>query len=129
MNFAEYNTDENFKGNSNADELVKLAFDEGKTRDEVETSLSPLWKEDKKGNVKKALDKYYTTAPKAKAEEPKKEPNVNDAIGLKALQSINAKPEAPKSNPPEKPAEEKVLEKVIEQTETKPIEENKKEEK
>ena len=61
MTFAEYNTDDNFRGKSTADELVKIGKDEGKTREEIETSLSPLWKEDKKGNVKKALDKYYTT--------------------------------------------------------------------
>lgn len=67
MTFDEYNTDEVFKGNSTADELVKLAKDEGKKREDVEKSLSPLWKEDKKGNVKKALDKYYTV------ETPKKE--------------------------------------------------------
>ena len=67
MTFDEYNTDEVFKGDSTADELVKKGYDEGKTREEIETSLSPLWKEDKKGNVKKALDKYYTV------ETPKKE--------------------------------------------------------
>lgn len=67
MTFDEYNTDEVFKGNSTADELVKLAKDEGKTREDVEKSLSPLWKEDKRGNVKKALDKYFTV------EEPKAE--------------------------------------------------------
>ena len=67
MTFDEYNTDEVFKGDSTADELVKKGYDEGKSREEIETSLSPLWKEDKKGNVKKALDKYY------KVETPKKE--------------------------------------------------------
>lgn len=67
MTFDEYNTDENFKGKSTADELVKIGYDEGKTREDIENSLSPLWKEDKKGNVKKALDKYY------KVEEPKEE--------------------------------------------------------
>ena len=67
MTFAEYNTDEYFKNdNSSADGLIKTAFNEGKTRQEVENSLSPLWKEDKKGNVKKALDTYYKTeTPKA----------------------------------------------------------------
>jgi hypothetical protein len=74
MTFAEYNTDDNFKGKSTADELVKIGFDEGKTREEIETSLSPLWKEDKKGNVKKALDKYYKTeTPKAEEEKPTEE--------------------------------------------------------
>ena len=68
MTFDEYNTDEYFNNkDSTADGLVKAAFDEGKTREEVEASLSPLWKEDKKGNVKKALDSYY------KVEEPKEE--------------------------------------------------------
>ena len=67
MTFDEYNTDEVFNGDSTADELVKLAKNEGKTREDVEKSLSPKWKEDKKGNVKKALDKYFTV------EEPKKE--------------------------------------------------------
>lgn len=80
MTYAEYNTDDNFKGNSTADELVKIGFNEGKTREDIENSLSPLWKEDKKGNVKKALDKYYNTeTPKAEEkketviETPKKE--------------------------------------------------------
>ena len=67
MTFDEYNTDENFKDKSTADELVKIGYDEGKTREDIENSLSPLWKEDKKGNVKKALDKYY------KVETPKEE--------------------------------------------------------
>jgi hypothetical protein len=74
MTFAEYNTDDNFKGNSTADELVKIGYDEGKSREEIETSLSPLWKEDKKGNVKKALDKYYKTeTPKAEETKPTEE--------------------------------------------------------
>ena len=65
MTFAEYNTDDYFNNkDSTADGLIKAAYDEGKTREEVEKSLSPLWKEDKKGNVKKALDTYYST-PKA----------------------------------------------------------------
>lgn len=68
MTFDEYNTDEYFNNkDSTADGLIKAAYDEGKTREEVEKSLSPLWKEDKKGNVKKALDTYY------KIEEPKAE--------------------------------------------------------
>ena len=71
MTFDEYNTDEVFNGDSTADELVRLAKEEKKERADVENSLSPLWKEDKKGNVKKALDKYYPSeTPK---EEPKKE--------------------------------------------------------
>jgi hypothetical protein len=74
MTFAEYNTDDNFKGNSTADELVKIGFNEGKTREDIENSLSPLWKEDKKGNVKKALDKYYKVeTPKAEETKPTEE--------------------------------------------------------
>ena len=120
MTFDEYNTDENFKGNSTADELVRIAKKEGKTREEVENSLSPLWKEDKKGNVKKALDTYYKT--EEKKEEPKKEPSADDAVGLKALGAINGGVAAPVSNPPEKKKEEapetkdEVVESVIEQT-------------
>ena len=72
MTFDEYNTDEVFNGDSTADELVKLAKNEGKTREDVEKSLSPKWKEDKKGNVKKALDKYFTVE-EPKAEAPKVE--------------------------------------------------------
>ena len=73
MTFAEYNTDENFKGNSTADELVKIGFDEGKTREDIEKTLSPLWKEDKNGNVKKALDKYYKVETPKEEEKPKEE--------------------------------------------------------
>ena len=76
MTFAEYNTDDYFNSkDSTADGLIKAAYNEGKTRKEVEDSLSPLWKEDKKGNVKKALDTYYKTetAPKPEAKEEVKE--------------------------------------------------------
>lgn len=93
MTFDEYNTDENFNKPSNAMELVRLGKEEGKTREEIANSLSPLWKEDKKGNVKKALDYHF-------AETPKEEPKVEE----------------------KKPTEEKVTEKVIEET-TEPKEE------
>ena len=72
MTFAEYNTDENFNRPSNAMELVKLGFNEGKTREEIENSLSPLWKEDKKGNVKKALDTYFKPTEEPKIVEEQK---------------------------------------------------------
>lgn len=121
MNFAEYNTDENFDDNkSSLEELVKIGVNEGKSDKEIRDSLSPKWQKSSKIGQ---FDTYYETALKNKPKA--EEPNVNDAIGLKALQSINAKPEAPKSNPPEKPAEEQVLEKVITETETPPKEENK----
>ena len=70
MTFAEYNTDENFNGNSNAMDLVKLGKDEGMTENQILTSLSPLWKEDKKGNVRKALDYHF---PKTEEKEVKTE--------------------------------------------------------
>ena len=75
MTFAEYNTDDNFNKPSNAMELVRLGKEEGKTREEILNSLSPLWKEDKKGNVKKALDYHFKTetAPKAEEEKPVEE--------------------------------------------------------
>lgn len=72
MTFAEYNTDENFNKPSNAMELVRLGKSEGKTRDEIANSLSPLWKEDKKGNVKKALDHYFKEEDKTPSFTPKK---------------------------------------------------------
>lgn len=72
MTFAEYNTDENFNKPSNAMELVRLGKEEGKTREEIANSLSPLWKEDKKGNVKKALDYHFAESPKEE-EKPKEE--------------------------------------------------------
>ena len=109
MTFNEYNTDEYFNNkDSTADGLIKAAYDEGKTREEVEKSLSPLWKEDKKGNVKKALDSYYNTkeeAPKVeemtqttealKPEEEKKPSLENENTGIKRsdktyLDEVNA---------------------------------------
>lgn len=92
MTFAEYNTDDNFKDKSTADELVKIGFDEGKTREEIETSLSPLWKEDKKGNVKKALDKYYKTeTPKAEEEKPTEEKVLEKVVTETAPQTEEEK--------------------------------------
>ena len=110
MTFAEYNTDTNFDNDkSSLEELVKLGLSEGKTSDEIKGSLSPKWQKSKKiGEFDNYVSKY------SKKEE--KKPGIEDAVGIKALQSINAKPEVPKSNPPEKPAEEKVTEKVIEET-------------
>ena len=105
MTFDEYNTDENFKGKSTADELVKIGYDEGKTREDIENSLSPLWKEDKKGNVKKALDKYYkveTPKEEPKAEEVKETVTEETAPKIEPLKetsdiSVEEKTEAPKA--------------------------------
>lgn len=71
MTFAEYNTDDNFKKPSNAMELVRLGKAENMTREGILNALSPLWKEDKKGNVKKALDYYFKDSETVTEEEPK----------------------------------------------------------
>ena len=111
MTFDEYNTDENFDNDkSSLEELVKKGKEEGKSKDEIRKALSPKWQKSSKINK---FDEYYgEDLPK------KKEPSADDAVGLKALKSINAVPEAPKSNPPEKPAEEKTAPKVEEMTQT-----------
>ena len=93
MTFAEYNTDDYFNNkDSTADGLIKAAYDEGKTREEVEKSLSPLWKEDKKGNVKKALDTYY------KIEEPKAEEKTAPKVEEMTQTTEALKPEEKKEN-------------------------------
>lgn len=90
MTFAEYNTDENFNGNSNAMDLVKLGKDEGMTEDQILTSLSPLWKEDKKGNVRKALD-YHFPKTEEKEEEKTELPESNiEKKDKKFLNETNA---------------------------------------
>ncbi len=111
MTFDEYNTDENFDNDkSSLEELVKKGKEEGKSKDEIRKALSPKWQKSSKINK---FDEYYgEDLPK------KKEPSADDAVGVKALNSINAVPEAPKSNPPEKPAEEKTAPKVEEMTQT-----------
>ena len=111
MTFDEYNTDENFDNDkSSLEELVKKGKEEGKSKDEIRKALSPKWQKSSKINK---FDEYYgEDLPK------KKEPSADDAVGIKALKSINEVPEAPKSNPPEKPAEEKTAPKVEEMTQT-----------
>ena len=86
MTFAEYNTDDNYDNKngfeSSLEELVKLGLAEGKTSDEIKSSLSPKWQKSKKiGEFDNYVSKYSTP----KAEETK-------------------------------PTEEKVTEKVIEET-------------
>ena len=94
MTFDEYNTDEYFNNkDSTADGLIKAAYDEGKTREEVEKSLSPLWKEDKKGNVKKALDTYYKTEePKAEEQKPTEE-KVTEKVIEETAPTVNKQTE------------------------------------
>lgn len=69
MTFDEYNTDANFDNDkSSLDELVKIGLSEGKTSDEIRTSLSPKWQKSKKiGEFDNYVSKYSTP----KAEEPK----------------------------------------------------------
>lgn len=84
MTFAEYNTDENFNKPSNAMELVRLGKAEGKTKDEILNALSPLWKEDKKGNVKKALDYHFS-----EKTEPTPEPEVKETAPAAPSKSLS----------------------------------------
>ena len=90
MTFDEYNTDENFDNDkSSLEELVKKGKEEGKSKDEIRKALSPKWQKSSKINK---FDEYYgEDLPK------KKEPSAKDAVGIKALKSINAAPEATKS--------------------------------
>ena len=71
MTFDEYNTDENFdKKESSLDELVKLGIEEGKTSDEIKTSLSPKWQKSKKiGEFDNYVKQYSTPKEEPKAEE------------------------------------------------------------
>ena len=67
MTFDEYNTDENFDNDkSSLDELVKLGLEEGKSSDEIKSSLSPKWQKSKKIGE---FDNYVT-----KYSKPKKSP-------------------------------------------------------
>ena len=73
MTFAEYNTDDNFdKNESSLEELVKLGLAEGKTSDEIKSSLSPKWQKSKKiGEFDSYINKF--SAPKVEEEKPTEE--------------------------------------------------------
>ena len=73
MTFDEYNTDENFDRNeSSLDELVKLGLEEGKSSDEIKSSLSPKWQKSKKiGEFDNYVTKYSKPKEEPKAEEVK----------------------------------------------------------
>ena len=65
MTFAEYNTDDNYDNKngfeSSLEELVKLGLAEGKTSDEIKSSLSPKWQKSKKiGEFDNYVSKYST---------------------------------------------------------------------
>jgi len=80
MTFAEYNTDDNFdKKESSLDELVKLGLAEGKTSDEIKSSLSPKWQNSKKiGEFDSYVSKYST--PKAEAPKPEEKAEVKETV-------------------------------------------------
>lgn len=73
MTFAEYNTDDNFdKKESSLEKLVKLGLAEGKTSDEIKSSLSPKWQKSKKiGEFDSYINKF--SAPKDEEEKPTEE--------------------------------------------------------
>ena len=73
MTFAEYNTDANFDNDkSSLDELVKIGLSEGKTSDEIKSSLSPKWQNSKKiGEFDNYVSKYST--PKVEEQRPTEE--------------------------------------------------------
>ena len=73
MTFDEYNTDENFDNDkSSLDELVKLGLEEGKSSDEIKSSLSPKWQKSKKiGEFDNYVTKYSKPKEEPKAEEVK----------------------------------------------------------
>lgn len=69
MTFAEYNTDANFDNDkSSLEELVKIGLSEGKSSDEIRSSLSPKWQKSKKLGE---FDSYVTKYSKPKEEETK----------------------------------------------------------
>lgn len=115
MTFDEYNTDENFKDNkSSLEELVKLGINEGKSSDEIKSSLSPAWQNSKKiGEFDNYVSKY--SKPKTEETAPKTFDINNTALGM-SKNSVTPKPSAPVSNPKEKPTEEKIAEKVLEES-------------
>jgi hypothetical protein len=88
MTFAEYNTDDNFRGDSNAMELVRLGKEEGKTKEEILASLSPLWAEDKKGNVKKAISYHFPETEKPKEEQKAPEPKAKVEATQNAAKAV-----------------------------------------
>lgn len=97
MTFAEYNTDANFDNDkSSLDELVKIGVSEGKSADEIKSSLSPKWQKSKKIGE---FDNYYKTytAPKEEVtEEEKVATPIKEDVNLKKrdkeyLDNTNAK--------------------------------------
>ena len=82
MTFAEYNTDTNFDNDkSSLEELVKLGISEGKTSDEIKTSLSPKWQKSKKiGEFDDYFKKYSQTAPKVEEKPVEEKEEVKETV-------------------------------------------------
>ena len=104
MTFDEYNTDENFDRNeSSLDELVKLGLEEGKSSDEIKSSLSPKWQKSKKiGEFDNYVTKYSKPKEEPKAEEVKETVTEETAPKVEPLEetsdiSVKEKTEAPKA--------------------------------
>ena len=104
MTFDEYNTDENFdKKESSLDELVKLGLEEGKSSDEIKSSLSPKWQKSKKiGEFDNYVTKYSKPKEEPKAEEVKETVTEETAPKVEPLEetsdiSVKEKTEAPKA--------------------------------
>lgn len=104
MTFDEYNTDENFDNDkSSLDELVKLGLEEGKSSDEIKSSLSPKWQKSKKiGEFDNYVTKYSKPKEEPKAEEIKETITEETAPKDEPLEetsdiSVEEKTEAPKA--------------------------------
>lgn len=104
MTFDEYNTDENFDNDkSSLDELVKLGLEEGKSSDEIKSSLSPKWQKSKKiGEFDNYVTKYSKPKEEPKAEEVKETVTEETAPKVEPLEetsdiSVEEKTEAPKA--------------------------------
>ena len=91
MTFAEYNTDDNFdKKESSLEELVKLGLAEGKTSDEIKSSLSPKWQKSKKiGEFDSYINKF--SAPKVEEEKPTEEKVLEKVVTETAPQTEEEK--------------------------------------
>ena len=98
MTFAEYNTDDNFdKKESSLEELVKLGLAEGKTSDEIKSSLSPKWQKSKKiGEFDNYVSKYST--PKAEETKPTEEKVVEKVVTETAPQTTETKQKSKAAN-------------------------------
>ena len=98
MTFAEYNTDANFDNDkSSLDELVKIGLSEGKTSDEIKSSLSPKWQKSKKiGEFDNYVSQYST--PKAEEQKPTEEKVVETVTQTTAPKEETLKQESKAAN-------------------------------